>query len=204
MTPNPTDTPAVRPRVEGERELEILDATLEVLADVGYDRLTMDAVAARAKASKATLYRRWNDKASLVVDALLVVKHTAETPDTGTLRGDLIASFCGLGGLTDEQGVATFASVLTAISRDQEFAAAFRRDVLGPKIAASNLIFERARDRGELHADADLDLLAPALAGIILHRHFVLGEHPTEDAIVRVIDQIILPAAMNPTISTGR
>ena len=122
MTPTPTDTPSVRPRVEGERELEILDATLEVLADVGYDRLTMDAVAARAKASKATLYRRWNDKASLVVDALLVVKHTAETPDTGTLRGDLIASFCGLGGLTDEQGVATFASVLTAISRDKEFA----------------------------------------------------------------------------------
>jgi AcrR family transcriptional regulator len=203
MTPTPTETPGVRPRVEGERELEILDATLEVLADVGYDRLTMDAVAARAKASKATLYRRWNDKASLVVDALLVVKHTAEIPDTGTLRGDLIASFCGLGGLTDEQGVATFASVLTAISRDQEFATAFRRDVLGPKIAASNLIFERARDRGELHDDADLDLLAPALAGIILHRHFVLGEHPTEDVIVRVIDQIILPAAMNPTLSTG-
>jgi AcrR family transcriptional regulator len=204
VTPNATDTPAARPRVEGERELEILDATLEVLADVGYDRLTMDAVAARAKASKATLYRRWKDKASLVVDALLVVKHTAEVPDTGSLRGDLIASFCGLGGLTDEQGVATFASVLTAISRDEEFATAFRRDVLGPKIAAGHLIFERARERGELHDDADLDLLAPALAGIILHRHFVLGEHPTEDAIVRVIDQIILPAAMNPTISTGR
>ena len=204
MTPQPTDAPAVRPRVEGERELEILDATLEVLADVGYDRLTMDAVAARAKASKATLYRRWNDKATLVVDALLVVKHTTEVPDTGSLRGDLIASFCGLGGLTDQQGVATFASVLTAISRDEEFAKLFRRDVLGPKIASANLIFERARDRGELHDDADLDLLAPALAGIILHRHFVLGEHPTEDAIVRVIDQIILPAAMNPTVTSGR
>jgi AcrR family transcriptional regulator len=204
MTPQPTDAPAVRPRVEGERELEILDATLEVLADVGYDRLTMDAVAARAKASKATLYRRWKDKATLVVDALLVVKHTTEVPDTGSLRGDLIASFCGLGGLTDQQGVATFASVLTAISRDEEFAKLFRRDVLGPKIASANLIFERARDRGELHHDADLDLLAPALAGIILHRHFVLGEHPTEDAIVRVIDQIILPAAMNPTVPSGR
>ena len=114
MSPQPEAT-TTRPRVEGDREAEILEATLEVLAEVGYDRLTMDAVAARAKASKATLYRRWNDKASLVVDALLVVKHTAETPDTGTLRGDLIASFCGLGGLTDEQGVATFASVLTAI-----------------------------------------------------------------------------------------
>jgi len=199
-----TDIVVSRPRVEGDREQQILDATLQVLGDVGYDRLTMDAVATRAKASKATLYRRWNGKVSLVIDALLSVKSTPDLPDTGTLRGDLIASFCGLGGLTDEQGVATFASVLTAISRDEEFATAFRRDVLGPKIVAGRLIFERARERGELHDDADLDLLAPALAGIILHRHFVLGEHPTEDAIVRVIDQIILPAAMNPTISTGR
>ncbi|MCW2764463.1 MAG: transcriptional regulator, TetR family, partial [Nocardioides sp.] len=51
-----TDAPVSRPRVEGDRELEILEATLEVLGDVGYDRLTMDAVATRAKASKATLY----------------------------------------------------------------------------------------------------------------------------------------------------
>ena len=204
MTPTPTEAPAARPRVEGDRELEILDATLEVLGDVGYDRLTMDAVATRAKASKATLYRRWRGKADLVDDALLVVKHTPEVPDTGTLRGDLIASFCGLGGLTDEQSVATFASVLTAISKDEEFATAFRRDVLAPKVAASRLVFDRARDRGELHPDTDVDLLAPALAGIILHRLFILGEHPTEDVIVRVIDQIILPAATNPTGTSGR
>ncbi|RYP88948.1 TetR/AcrR family transcriptional regulator [Nocardioides guangzhouensis] len=198
MTPHAPDSTAVRPRVEGDRELEILAATLEVLADVGYDRLTMDAVATRAKASKATLYRRWNDKASLVVDALVVVKHSPEEPaDTGTLRGDLIASFCGMGGLTDQQGVATFASVLTAISKDQEFATAFRRDVLGPKIAATSAIYERARARGEIRDDVDLDLLAPALAGVILHRFFLLGEQPTEDVIVRVIDQIILPAATN-------
>ncbi len=63
-------TPTERPRVEGDREQQILDATLEVLADVGYDRLTMDAVAALAKASKATLYRRWNNKVSLVIEAL--------------------------------------------------------------------------------------------------------------------------------------
>ena len=58
-----------RPRIEGERESEILDATIAMLLDSGYDRLTMDAVAGRARASKATLYRRWESKASLVVDA---------------------------------------------------------------------------------------------------------------------------------------
>ena len=77
-----------RPRVEGDREGEILDATLELLLDAGYDRLTMDAVAARARASKATLYRRWSTKASLVVDALIRSKHSPELgdPDTGSPR----------------------------------------------------------------------------------------------------------------------
>ena len=190
-----TDTVVSRPRVEGDREQQILDATLEVLADVGYDRLTMDAVATRAKASKATLYRRWNGKVSLVIDALLSAKGTPDLPDTGTLRGDLIASFCGLGGLTDERSVSTFASVITAISRDQDFAAAFRREVIGPKAALSRTIFERARDRGELAPGVDIGLLAPALAGIVLHRVYLMGELPDEALITRVIDQIILPAA---------
>jgi AcrR family transcriptional regulator len=196
MTPStPTETSVHRPRVEGERELEILQAALEVLGDVGYDRLTMDAVATRAKASKATLYRRWNSKVSLVIDALLAEKAHPPAPDTGSLRGDLLASFCGMGGLTDEKAVATFASVLTAISRDQDFAAAFRTEVIGPKLAASRAIFERARERGEIGEDVDLDLLAPALPGIVLHRLFIHGGHTDEELITRVIDQIILPAA---------
>ena len=193
-----TDIVVSRPRVEGDREQEILDATLQVLGDVGYDRLTMDAVATRAKASKATLYRRWNGKVSLVIDALLSVKSTPDLPDTGTLRGDLIASFCGMGGLTDEQSVATFASVITAIHRDQDFAAAFRREVIGPKSQLARTVFERARDRGELAEGVDIDLLAPALAGIVLHRMYVMGEMPDEALITRVIDQIILPAATGP------
>ncbi len=100
----PADVAAARPRVEGEREQEILEATLDVLADVGYDRLTMDAVASAARASKATLYRRWETKASLVLEAVLAQKGPiGEAPDTGTLRGDLIASYCGHGGLADER-----------------------------------------------------------------------------------------------------
>jgi len=184
-----------RPRVEGDREQEIFDATLWVLAESGYDRLTMDAVAARAKASKATLYRRWTNKVSLVIEALQHEKGPNTPPDTGSLRGDLQQVFCGAGGLTDQHTVAQFASVLTAIARDPEFAEAFRRDVVGPKIAVSRQIWERARDRGELRDDVDLDLLEPALAGIVLHRLFVMGQAPDPDTITNVIDQIILPAA---------
>ena len=183
-----------RPRVEGEREQEILDATLDTLAEVGYDRLTMDAVATRAKASKATLYRRWNGKAQLVIDALISQKEPLTLPDTGTLRGDLLGVFCGMGGLTDQHQLAILGSVITAIGRDAEFAEAFRRDFIGPKKAMSTEMFRRAQERGEIRDDLDLDLIAAALPGIVLHRAFLLGEPPSTELIAKVIDQLILPA----------
>jgi AcrR family transcriptional regulator len=194
---SPQAEAATRPRVEGVREVEILEASLDVLAEVGYDRLTMDAVALRAKASKATLYRRWNGKVALVIDALHHHHQHESTAavDTGSLRGDLIESYCGSGGLTDKPEVAAFGAILTAIMRDPEFAAAFRRDVVAPKLAASRAIFERAIERGEIGPNVDIELLAPALAGIVMHRLILVGEAPTEDIITRVIDQIILPAA---------
>ena len=184
-----------RPRVEGDREREILEAALAILTEVGYDRLTMDAVAARAKASKATLYRRWSTKANLVIDALHHQQEPYELPDTGSLRGDLQAAFCGLGGLDDPDAVARFSAVITAITRDPEFAEAFRRDVINPKLDATRQIWERAKARGEIHGDVDVELLEPALAGIVLHRVFVMGQLPDQDLITRVIDQIIIPAA---------
>jgi AcrR family transcriptional regulator len=197
MSPQ-TETAHPRPRVEGVREVEILEAALDVLAEVGYDRFTMDAVALRAKASKATLYRRWNGKVQLVIDALQH-HHQHDSSDvgvdTGSLRGDLIESYCGSGGLTDKPEVAAFGAVLTAIMRDPEFAAAFRRDVVAPKLAASKAVFERAIARGEIGAGVDIDLLAPALAGIVMHRLILAGEAPTADLVTSVIDQIILPAA---------
>jgi AcrR family transcriptional regulator len=187
-----------RPRVEGDREAQIFEATLDVLAEVGYDRLTMDAVALKAKASKATLYRRWNGKVSLVIDALHH-HHQHEAPaepvDTGSLREDLLTAFCGVGGLTDKPEVDTFGAILTAVARDADFAEAFRREVLAPKLAATTELFDRAKARGEIRDDIDVELLAPALAGIVLHRFFLVGEAPTKELITSVIDQIILPAA---------
>jgi AcrR family transcriptional regulator len=200
MSPQ-TEATTTRPRVEGVREGEILAAALEVLGEVGYDRFSMDAVALRAKASKATLYRRWNGKVQLVIDALLhdhQQHHFTEhgPVDTGSLRGDLIAAFCGSGGLTDKPEVDAFGAILTAISRDAAFAEAFRTQVLAPKLAGSKLLFERAKERGEIRPEIDIELLAPALAGIVMHRFILVGDVPTEEIVINVIDQIILPAAI--------
>ena len=172
---------------------------MEVLADVGYDRLTMDAVAQRAKASKATLYRRWNGKVSLVIDALRY-HHQEQNPsvpvDTGSLRGDLVELFCGHGGITDRPELDAFGAILTAVVRDPQFAAAFRRDVIGPKLAGTRALFDRARERGEIGPEVDIGLLAPALAGIVMHRFILVGEPPTRELVTSVIDQIIMPAAI--------
>jgi AcrR family transcriptional regulator len=189
----------LRPRIEGDREQEILTATLDVLADVGYDRLTMDAVATRARASKATLYRRWNGKVSLIIEALLSQKGPEVASDTGTLRGDLLETFCGMGGLTDERQMSILGAVITAIARDADFAEAWRTEFIAPKVAIGRSVFERARARGEVREDIDLDLLAPALPGIILHRLFLMGQPPTEEVITEVIDQVIIPAATSGT-----
>jgi AcrR family transcriptional regulator len=204
--PGAAESTVSRPRVEGDRETEVLEATMQVLVEVGYDRLTMDAVALKARASKATLYRRWSSKLRLVLDALQSTKPAPAVPDTGTLRGDLLEMMCAAGGMTDDEAIGSFGAVLTAVVRDPEFAAAFREEFIGPKVAVSRTIWERARARGEVRGDLDLELFEPALAGICLHRVLLMGEQPTEDLIARVIDQIILPAAMPtpaPDSSTG-
>ncbi|MEA2227104.1 MAG: hypothetical protein QOF04_734, partial [Solirubrobacteraceae bacterium] len=79
-----------RPR-DPARDARILDAALALVAQVGYDRMTVDAIAERAGVSKPTIYRRWNGKSEVVADAIRHRKDEAVAADTGSLRGDLLA-----------------------------------------------------------------------------------------------------------------
>lgn len=192
-----------RPRIEGDREDEILDATVEVLAELGYDRLTMDAVASAAKASKATLYRRWTTKAELVVDAITRAKGcpAPDDNDTGSLRGDLIALSCGEGGFTSDRLMSVMAGLLTALHRDADLKKAFEEHFLAPRIAVTSQVYQRAVERGEIAADVDVQLLSVTLPAIIVHHAFVLGIQPTDELILRVIDNVIMPAARGSQVS---
>jgi AcrR family transcriptional regulator len=186
-----------RPRVEGGREDEILDATVALVAELGYDRLTMDAVATAAKASKATLYRRWQTKADLVVDAVTRAKRCPmpEDVDTGSLRGDLISMSCGDGGFKEELPMSVIAGLLTALQRDADLQKAVQERFLGPRFALVNEVYARAVRRGEIAPGVDIQLLATTLPAVIIHHAFILGIEPTDDLILRVIDNVILPAA---------
>jgi AcrR family transcriptional regulator len=189
-------THASRPRVAGDREQELLEAAIDVLREVGYDRLTFDAVAAAARASKATLYRKWPHKSDLVIDALaLFIGCPAdEDPDTGSLRGDLLAQACAVGGLDDEAVMQTWSALLPVIHREPEMARGIHERFVAPKIEAARAVFENARRRGEVGADADLDTLVMILPALSIHETLLSGRRPGPDRIAVFVDTVVLPA----------
>lgn len=184
-----------RPRVEGEREGEILAATRDLLLEHGYDRLTLAEIAVEARASKATLYRRWDGKLDLVIDAVAYVfGESAEVDDdTGTLRGDLIAAMARRGSLLDAW-IDLLGALIPAMLRDGALAAAFRDRVQERFGATALRPYERARDRGEIGPDADLGLLAGIVPSLCSHELFALGRVPDPDRVAVIVDTVLLPA----------
>jgi AcrR family transcriptional regulator len=177
------------------REARILLATLELLAESGYDQLTIEAVVARAHCSKATIYRRWPGKAELVVAA--VRRHAGDpvpsVPDTGSLRGDLLAALAAMRASLAGQDAALLLGLMLATRRDPELATVVREQVVGSKQAVFRAAIGRAVTRGELAATADHTLPAEIGSAMLLSRLLVTGE-PLDDAFVaHLVDSVLLP-----------
>lgn len=198
-----------RPRDE-TRDAVILDATLEVLGEVGYDRLTIDAVAAKAKASKATVYRRWTGKATLVVDAMRTLHPKPADgsdvpcywPDTGSLRGDLLAGVRAFAErLTSEEGK-LIAAVVTAQMHDVELATAMRAATLEDKRRACQNAVDRAIARAELTSTQGTSTFVEVLPAVMFNRLLLTDEPFDEDFITHVVDDIALPLLGYPTATT--
>lgn len=181
------------------RDPEILEAALDVLAETGYEGMTIDMVASRAKAGKATLYRRWASKADLVLDAVACMKPAdidlAAPPDTGTLRGDLVSLVKTPTILESERKLKVMAGIASMIARSPELAAAAREALVEPRTRANRIIFQRAIDRGEISADCDIDALCLIGPAVIAYRVLMLGLPVTRESTISTIDGIILPAA---------
>jgi AcrR family transcriptional regulator len=189
---------AARPRLEGDRAREVLETALRLLGEVGYDKLTLDEVAARARASKATLYRRWSSKAQLVAEALAGCSHEEEAlPDTGTLRGDLHA-FVDSRRAARATDVRLMCGVSTAMSTDPELNRALRQRFVEPKRAALRRILEAGRARGEVDDGVDLDLLTSVIPAMMTFWSVLEGCAPPADLAARVVDEVLLPA-VRPT-----
>lgn len=191
-------TPSVRrPRTSPEREREFLDAGLTVLRDVGYGALTMDAVAALAKCSKATLYRLWQNKAELVVAALYAARPAVpRLIDTGTLRGDLV-EFIHSVGARMQLDAPLFAGLAHAILRDDTLALALS-DSLMLRGENVDTFVERAVERGELpSAPAAAEYVSPMFFAMMFSRPMFDGKFADEDYMIRFVDDALLPALRN-------
>ncbi|MGN6330103.1 MAG: TetR/AcrR family transcriptional regulator C-terminal ligand-binding domain-containing protein [Motilibacteraceae bacterium] len=178
----------------------ILDVVLRLLAEVGYDRLTMDAVAAAAHAGKATLYRRWAGKADMVADAIdhLDGSMARELPDSGSLREDLLAVACDFEGYLDDQRLAVLSGMASAMPRDPELARAFQERFVAPRKERVAAVFARALARGEVAADVDVELVATVLPAMLVHRVLLGQGGADENFIGAVVDGVVLPACAGP------
>ncbi len=180
------------------RDAAILDATLEVLADVGYAGMTMDMVAVRAKAGKATVYRRWSSKEELVLDAVARLKRSqvdpGHLPDTGNLRGDLVALMRPETLVEEGRKLKVLAGLVSVLSHDPELADAVNAAIHEPWVEVNRLFMQRAVDRDEIPASVDIETVSRVIPSMAAFRVLIQRKPVDRDFFVSVIDGVVLPA----------
>jgi AcrR family transcriptional regulator len=175
------------------REAELLAVTLRLLQEHGYDHLTVDAVASAARASKATVYRRWPSKAELVLAAFIEgVRQIAVLPKTGTLRGDLLqlGETCGQHGL---EHASTIRAVMVEVSRHPALDEALQEQFLKQRKAMIQHVLQQAVDRGEITQDVVTDELWDLLPGYLIFRSIIPGRPPTRETVRALVDGFLIP-----------
>ena len=182
---------------DGSRDAVILEATLDVLAESGYEGTTIDVVATRAGAARATVYRRWATKAELVSDALKRLApdevDLEQLPDTGTLRGDLLATIVPESAAEAQRRGRVVSGLQAAAAREPRLADVLAGSGTGPWIAVQRVLIQRAVDRGEF-GPVDVDALAQVIPLMCTARVAVQRLPVTREYSLALIDGVLLPA----------
>ncbi|MGW0803700.1 TetR/AcrR family transcriptional regulator [Nonomuraea sp. NPDC002799] len=180
--------------LDPERDRAILDATMELLSEVGYDRMSVDQIAKRARASKATIYRRWAGKPDLVVD-VICRRFDMDTPpgeDTGSLRGDLASIFRGLCEAVERKHTLVIGLSSTLVS-NQELARTLRAHMPTKNLGDVAALLERARERGELSGPVAAGRLFAVAEALVWHRMIFTGPPFDEGFIGDSVTEVLLP-----------
>jgi AcrR family transcriptional regulator len=190
-------------RFDRSLDTAILGAVLEGLAERGYDQMSMDDVATRARVGKAAIYRRWPSKAAVVADAIAHWRRglgSVRPPNTGSLRGDLDALAAAAPDLNEAQVsmMKVVIGVATAATRDPVLAAALDDLVLSQPRRMISVVLDNAVARGEIPAERDIALIADAALGLNVLR--AITGRPIDRVFVRrVLEDLILPLATAPS-----
>lgn len=199
MTSSATDHRRGPRRRGAELEDAILRAARQGLIERGYAALTMDWIAGRARTSKAALYRRWNNRAELVVHAHgQLVRSLLSAPDTGSFTRDMRALLRSLADLMDSEYGELLRGVLAEITKNLELAAEARSQLLetGPYLVDE--VYLRGIERGEVRPELR-GTRAMTVAHDLLRNEFLIRGTPiTDDAIEDILDTIYLPLVRTP------
>lgn len=171
----------------------VLNTALELFRERGYGALTVDAIAAGAGVSKATIYRWWSNKAAILVEAFLEsVEPHIGFPDSGSLHEDLVHQAASLARVLGDPHMGSLMVALLGEARnDADLAAAFRDDWQSPRRAAGLVVVNRAKERGQIRADADPELVLDGVYGP-LYLRLLFGHAPLDESSLRqLIDQVL-------------
>jgi AcrR family transcriptional regulator len=190
--------------LDPEKDRAIASAVYEVLADVGYSGFTMDEVALAAGVGKAAIYRRWSSKVDLLASFIDVgVDDTLVMPDTGSLRGDLVALLQSLLEVLGGPGGRATRAVLNAVIDDPTLAEAYHRGPLERWRRAFGEVFARAVERAEIAPGAGVSLGAEAGPAILVQRWLVSGKALDPSVATAVVDEVMMPLLERQQPRTG-
>jgi AcrR family transcriptional regulator len=182
--------PACDPRVVRSRAA-VLEATLDLLAEEGAEGCTIEAIAGRSGVAKTTIYRHWPSRAALVIDAVRgLMDDPVEAPDTGDVRGDVAVLLTSLADRLRTGHLADVAPALVAaVDADPQLAELMDVYVSGRR-EPMRVVLRRAIERGQLPADADVELVADAFAGPLFYCRLV-ARRPASPEYVRALVDLV-------------
>jgi AcrR family transcriptional regulator len=179
----------------------ILGAALTLVAEVGYERMSIEEVARRASTAKTSVYRRWPTKGAMVLAAVRYYirdpsggEARAAADDTGSLRGDLLAHAKRLASLLTRERVSILAGLLLAMRTQPELAETVKGQIVQLEGSAVASILERAAARGERAAVRPAATLAMVLPSVLFTRMLVLDASLDDAFLRRLVDEVLVPA----------
>ncbi len=181
-----------RPR-DATLDTSILTAAMELLGEGGLTAVTMDAVAQRVGAGKASLYRRWKSKDELLADALALHSPVDVAVDTGTLRGDLVKLYGQYYGAGNHVMQAALQEMLGNMRQHVAWTEKVAPERLTVRRAQVRALFDRAVTRGEIARPADMDALLDIVPSMIFYRYNTRAVKVTRAAIAKLVDGIVMP-----------
>jgi AcrR family transcriptional regulator len=195
---DPSQKSPGRPRSQISHQA-MLQAALELLSEVGFDRMSIEAVATRAGVGKTTIYRRYSGKEELVADAIESMRQDVVIPDTGNFWNDISELINNAAQITlTPLGKQSVAMIINSASSNTQFAQIYWIKYLQPRRQAFAIVIERAKARHELQDDLDSDLTFDIISGIMLYTSiFKTTSQSWEDYVLSALKLVFKGSSLN-------